>query len=65
MIVVGVGAFVGLQFCFDIVVVGGNFGGKLSFLQSIINNLVGFANPTTFGLVSLVWIQMFMSICHV
>lgn len=54
MVVVGVGALVGLQFCFDIMVVGGNLGGNLSFFQSIINNLMSIANPATFGFVGLV-----------
>ena len=50
---VGVGAFVGFELSFNIVVVGGDFGGEFGFFQCIINNLVGITHPATLGLVSL------------
>ena len=53
VVVVGVGAFVGFELSFNIVVVGGDFGGEFGFFQCIINNLVGITHPAALGFVSL------------
>lgn len=50
---VGVGTFVGFKFSLDVMIVGGDFGGKFGFFQCIINNLVGITHPATPRLVSL------------
>ena len=53
MIMVGIRTFIGSEWCIKVVVVSGNFGGKLGFFESIINNLMSVADPTATWFISL------------
>lgn len=50
---IGVRAFIGSKWCVKIVVISSDFGGKLSFFEGIINNLMSVADPTATWLISL------------
>lgn len=54
MIVIGVGALVRFKRGIKFVVIGGYLGSEFGFFQSIINNLMSIADPTTLRLVGLV-----------
>ena len=46
MVVVGIGAFVGFRGLVEVVVIGGDLRGELGFFESIVDNLMGVADPT-------------------
>ena len=60
---VAVFAFVDTKWSIQVVVVFSNFGGDFGFFFGGIANLVGFSDPTTFGLVGPE-ILVFLS-CHI
>jgi len=54
MVVVSVGAFIRLKGSSEVVVVGCNFGGSLSFFEGIVTNFMGITNPAPFGIIDLI-----------
>ena len=51
---IGVGALVRFKRGIKFVIISGDLGGEFGFFQSIINNLMSIADPTTLRFVNLV-----------
>ena len=64
MPMIAVFAFVDGEFG-RMVVVFGDFGGKLGFFLRGVTDFMSIADPAAFGFVNLVRIQMFISVSHI